>query len=192
MNELVIANVFDSYAEMKRIVVADPNQDNDMPMILYAGPEPLEEPGGDVVCVMIPTGQAHDVAGTLARIMAEDFIPNWCILCADVWTAKDDDIDFRGFPNHGLGLLFLLGHPAVSEALTVTAVSHDGSVYVDNRRYWYDDDGDIWFHDSDGVLRDAEKTQGLIFGMLQDATSLWGLPRQEVLNRIADTPANRN
>ena len=183
MHEPTLDDLFRHYILMKRDVVADPDEDNDIPMLLYAGERPLDEDVPSEVYCIVVTGDRLDLCNCLAALMARHFIPYWTAICMDGFVAKGDDVPDEYMHPGGLVDMAAAGLPGVRECLTITAADHDGHVYANSRTYWFDNDGDIWFDDDDGP---GEKMSGPMIDVLVDVTSLWGKSKMEVLQVIME------
>jgi hypothetical protein len=182
VNRELLDALFHHYVLMKRGAVDEEDVDNDVPMLLYVGDEPMEteSDAAQVLCIVVPGGR-DDVCAALAHTMAQAFIPNWACILADGFVAKDLDVPDEYKHAGGLIELAALGDANIKECLTITAVDHAGDQYANARTYWYDSDGDIWFDDEDGP---GEKSEGPMIDVLRDVTSLWGMTHVEILSEI--------
>jgi len=183
VHEPTLADLFGHYQLMKRDAVAEPDEDNDIPMLLYVGEGPLaENVPCEVLCIVVSGGR-DDMCQCLAAVMAQHFIPHWAAICSDGFVAKHADVPPEYLRAGGLIEMAAGKLPGVRECLTITAADHDGHVYANSRTYWFDTDGDIWFDDDDGP---GDKMSGPMIDVLTDVTSLWGKSKIEVLQTIME------
>jgi hypothetical protein len=180
VNIEMMESIFEQYMLMKRDVVREPEQDNDVPMLLYVGEQPFDDLDGNVLCIVVPGGR-DEVIGALAATMARMFIPYWAAIASDGYTAKAADIPDEYIRAGGVTELFAQNSAAVKECLTLTACDHEGGLYATSRTYWYDSDGDVWFDDEEEA---SSFSEGAIIDILKDITSMWGKSHAEVIAEV--------
>jgi hypothetical protein len=183
VNHSMLEDIFNEYRLMKRAAVDHRDQldgDTDIPMLVYVGEGPMDDTETQVAVIVIPSGGREDLCNALASTMARMFMPHWAAVLTDGYVIKEDDAP-SAIPAGGLRELFEAGTHAVDECLTITACCHGGESYADSVTYWYDDDGDIWFRDNEGM---ASEMNGPLVEVIKDVTSLWGLTHDEVMREI--------
>jgi len=179
MNEMMMAALFDDYKQVKRRAAKERDQGEgcDIVMLMYVGDEPDDE--GIVAVAPISDTSMESVAALIAATMARAFIPYWVAILSDGYVAKHSDVTYPAAG--GLEALFRAGDSNVQECLTITVANHAGEVYADSATYWFDDDGDVWFDESEGP---ANALEGPMIDVLKDVTSLWGKTQAEIITEI--------
>jgi hypothetical protein len=177
LRDEMMQTIFDEYMGLKCAAVGLQPDDCDIPMLLYLGERPYDDPKGEVLCVVLQVSGFQDACAALAHAMAEKFIPYWAAMLSDGYTAKNVDVPTEFNHPGGLGEMMKLGLPDVREVLSLVACDKAGDLYSISRTYYFDADGDIFFDDDEGP---AMNSHGTMVDVLRDCTSLWGLSDSEV------------
>ena len=184
--------IFYDYMEMKRVAVKE--ADGEVPMMLFAAPDPLDDTERDtpIAAIVVPSSSIDLVGRALAKLLAELFIPHWVACCSDAFIAPHGMAVDEGVAHRGdLEKLHQAGDKRIKEGLTITATDHEGDVYTNTVTYWFDSDGDIWYDDVEpSTPEEAQQSEGPILDALRAVVSLHGLSESEIVAKIA--PFNMN